>query len=44
MPVDGRYLGESGLIWNEVQNTPQHLRFLSSVLLRAYLNNRRTTS
>jgi DGQHR domain-containing protein len=31
-----------GLAWNEVQNTPQHLRLLSSVLIRAYLNNRRT--
>jgi DGQHR domain-containing protein len=35
---------EIGLAWNEVQNTPQHLRLLSSVLLRAYLNNRRTLS
>ncbi|HZH78340.1 MAG TPA: DGQHR domain-containing protein DpdB [Archangium sp.] len=35
---------ELGLDWNEVQNTPQHLRLLSNVLLRAYLNNRRTLS
>jgi DGQHR domain-containing protein len=41
--TDGHW-EEIGLAWNEVQNTPQHLRLLSSVLLRAYLNNRRTIS
>lgn len=41
--TDGRW-EEIDLDWNEVQNTPQHLRLLSNVLLRAYLNNRRTIS
>jgi DGQHR domain-containing protein len=33
-----------GLGWNQVQNTPQHIRLLSNVLLRAYTNNRRTAA
>ncbi|MCY1046710.1 DGQHR domain-containing protein DpdB [Corallococcus sp. bb12-1] len=35
---------ESGLAWNQIQNTPQHLRLLSNVLIRAYTNNRRTAA
>ncbi|MBZ4418758.1 DGQHR domain-containing protein DpdB [Myxococcus sp. RHSTA-1-4] len=33
-----------GISWNQVQNTPQHIRLLSNVLLRAYTNNRRTAA
>ena len=40
--TDGAWEELGGLAWNEVQNTPQHLRLLSSTLIRAYLNNRRT--
>ena len=40
--TEGNWEELGGLAWNEVQNTPQHLRLLSSVLIRAYLNNRRT--
>jgi DGQHR domain-containing protein len=40
--TEGYWEELGGMAWNEVQNTPQHLRLLSSVLIRAYLNNRRT--
>jgi DGQHR domain-containing protein len=33
-----------GMAWNDVQNTPQHIRLLSSVLIRAYTNSRRTAA
>jgi hypothetical protein len=33
-----------GISWNQVQNTPQHIRLLSNVLVRAYTNNRRTAA
>ncbi|RKH18573.1 DGQHR domain-containing protein [Corallococcus sp. CA047B] len=35
---------ESGLAWNQIQNTPQHIRLLSHVLIRAYTGNRRTVA
>src|SRR5262249_9684528 len=31
------------LAWNEVHNTPQHLRLLSNYLIRSYLKAKRTT-
>lgn len=33
-----------GMAWNEIQNTPQHIRLLSSVLIHAYMNHRRTAA
>ncbi|KFA89881.1 DGQHR domain-containing protein DpdB [Archangium violaceum] len=42
--TDGNREELGGLAWNEVQNTPQHIRLLSSTLIRAYLNNRRTSA
>ena len=35
---------ELGLAWNQVQNTPQHIKLISNVLLRAYTSNRRTVA
>lgn len=35
---------ELGMAWNQVQNTPQHIRLISNVLLRAYTNNSRTAA
>lgn len=42
--TQGDWGEEMGLSWNEIQNTPQHIRLLSSVLIRAYTNNRRTVA
>ncbi|NVI99753.1 DGQHR domain-containing protein [Myxococcus sp. AM009] len=41
--TDGQW-DETGMAWNQVQNTPQHIRLLSNVLLRAYTTNRRTAA
>ncbi len=38
MPLDGREMGGlGGVSWNEIQNVPRHIRLLSNVLIRAYL-------
>jgi len=33
-----------GMAWNQLQNTPQHIRLLSNVLIRAYTTNSRTAA
>jgi hypothetical protein len=38
----GEEMGD--MAWNDVQNTPQHIKLLSSVLIRAYTNSRRTVA
>ncbi|RKH49915.1 DGQHR domain-containing protein [Corallococcus sp. AB050B] len=35
---------DSGLAWNQIQNTSQHIRLLSNVLIRAYTSSRRTAA
>ncbi|TSC27502.1 DGQHR domain-containing protein DpdB [Corallococcus sp. Z5C101001] len=35
---------ESGLAWNQIQNTSQHVRLLSNALIRAYMNSLRTAA
>ncbi|TQF12754.1 DGQHR domain-containing protein [Myxococcus llanfairpwllgwyngyllgogerychwyrndrobwllllantysiliogogogochensis] len=35
---------ELGMAWNQLQNTPQHIRLLSNVLIRAYTTNSRTAA
>ncbi len=41
--TNGEWAEIGGLQWNEIQNVPRHIRMLSNVLLRGYVQ-RRTTS
>lgn len=38
--TDGKWDDLNGLAWNEVQNTPKHVRELSSALIRRYVSAR----
>jgi DGQHR domain-containing protein len=36
--VSGNWIALNGLSWNDIQNTPAHIRLLSNALLRTYLS------
>jgi len=38
--TEGRWVGLGGMAWNELQNTPSHIRLLSDLLIRTYLKGR----
>jgi DGQHR domain-containing protein len=38
--TDGTWSELNGLAWNELQNTPRHIRMLSNALIRTYLQHR----
>jgi hypothetical protein len=40
--TEGAWEGLNGLEWNEVQNVPRHVRALSNLLIRAYVQARGT--
>jgi DGQHR domain-containing protein len=40
----GEWADLNGLAWNEVENTPRHIRALSSLLIRAYVQAKGTVS
>ena len=42
--TSGAWEGLDGLRWNEVQNTPQHVRLLSNHIVRLYVTTRRSVT
>jgi hypothetical protein len=42
--LDGEWSELSNMPWNEIQNTPKHIRMLSNALIRLYIQGRAVAS